>query len=80
MCYAYAEKDNLGYTNGRSLNMPVISMFYGIIIQLFFFDTDKHKRPHIHARYAEFTASIAIDTAETLDGEIPLRQLRLVQA
>ena len=60
--------------------MPVISMFYGIIIQLFFFDTDKHKRPHIHARYAEFTASIAIDTAETLDGEIPLRQLRLVQA
>jgi hypothetical protein len=29
-------------------------MFYGIIIQLFFFDNDKHKKPHIHARYAEF--------------------------
>jgi hypothetical protein len=48
-------------------------MFYGIIIQLFFFDTDKHKKPHIHARYAEFAASIAIETAEILDGGIPLR-------
>ena len=60
--------------------MPIISMFYGIIVQLFFFDTDKHKQPHIHVRYAEFTASIDIPTAEVLDGEIPRRQLRLVQA
>ena len=34
--------------------MPIISMFYGIIVQLLFFDNDKHNRPHIHARYAEF--------------------------
>ena len=60
--------------------MPVISMFYGIIIQLFFFDNDKHNKPHIHARYAEFSAAIDIHTAEILDGEIPSRQLRLVQA
>lgn len=60
--------------------MPVISMFYGIIIQLFFFDNDKHNKPHIHARYAEFSAAIDIQTAELLDGEIPARQLRLVQA
>lgn len=25
--------------------MPVISMFYGIIIRMFYFDTDKHKAP-----------------------------------
>jgi hypothetical protein len=60
--------------------MPIISMFYGIIVQLFFFDTDKHRNPHIHVRYAEFTASIDIENAEILDGKIPQRQLRLVQA
>lgn len=58
--------------------MPIISMFYGIIVQLFFFDNDKHNNPHIHVRYAEFRASINIQTAEILDGEIPLRQRRLV--
>jgi hypothetical protein len=31
-------------------------------------------------RYAEFRASIDIQTAEILDGEIPLRQRRLVEA
>lgn len=31
--------------------MPVISMFYGIIIRMFFFDTQQHNEPHIHARY-----------------------------
>ena len=55
-------------------------MFYGIIVQLFFFDNDKHNRPHIHIRYNEFKASVAIDTAEVLAGEIPKRQLRMVQA
>jgi hypothetical protein len=60
--------------------MPVISMFYGIIVQLFVLDTDRHHLPHIHIRYAEFRASIAIDTAEVLAGELPNRQLRLVTA
>lgn len=58
--------------------MPTISMFYGIIIQLFYFDNDKHYKPHIHVRYAEYRAFVDIETAEILDGEIPLRQLRLL--
>ena len=29
--------------------MPVISMFYGILIRMFFRDTEKHHVPHIHA-------------------------------
>ena len=49
--------------------MPVISMFYGIIVQLYFFDTDRHNLPHIHIRYSEFTASIAIETGELLAGD-----------
>lgn len=31
--------------------MPTISMFYGIIIYMFFYDNKKHKLPHIHASY-----------------------------
>jgi hypothetical protein len=31
--------------------MPTISMFYGIIICLYFYDDERHKLPHIHAKY-----------------------------
>jgi len=60
--------------------MPVISMFYGIVVQLFFFDNDKHQLPHIHVRYAEFNASIDIETGDIIIGDFPRRQLKLVQA
>ncbi len=43
-------------------------------------DNDRHHRPHIHARYQGANASIAIDDASLLDGDLPRRQLRLVQA
>lgn len=48
--------------------MPVISMFYGIIVQLYFSDNDRHNLPHIHIRYSEYNASIAIETGEILAG------------
>ena len=35
---------------------------------------------HIHAKYAEFEASIKIEDGELLAGELPRKQLRLVQA
>ncbi len=60
--------------------MLTISMFYGIIVQIFFFDNDKHSKPHIHVIYNEFRASIDVETTEVLDGKIPQRQLRLVKA
>ena len=60
--------------------MPVISMFYGIIIWLYLLDNPHHNLPHIHARYAEFESSIGIADAEVLAGELPRKQLRLVQA
>jgi len=60
--------------------MPVISMFYGIIIRLYLLDNKQHRVPHLHARYAEFEASIAIDDGEILAGNLPRKQLRLVQA
>ena len=60
--------------------MPVISMFYGVIILMFFFDNKKHHRPHIHAQYAEHEAVIAIDDGEVLEGTLPKPKMRLVQA
>ncbi len=60
--------------------MPVISMFYGIIIRLYTLDNTHHHLAHIHAKYAEFEASIDIENGEILAGELPRKQLRLVQA
>ena len=60
--------------------MPIISMFYGIIIRLYLLDNKHHSLPHIHAKYAEFEASIAIADGEILAGDLPRKQLRLVQA
>lgn len=33
--------------------MPAISMFYGIIVSMYFFDNNRHHRPHIHIRYQD---------------------------
>ena len=60
--------------------MPIISMFYGIIIRMYLLDDKKHSLPHIHAKYAEFEASITIREAEIIVGHLPKKQLRLVQA
>jgi hypothetical protein len=64
----------------KVIAMPVISMFYGIIIRLYLIDNKHHHLPHIHAKYAEFEASIGIADAEILSGNLPRKQLRLVQA
>ena len=60
--------------------MPIISMFYGIIIRLYLLDNKHHNLPHIHAKYSEFEAAIGIEDGEILSGELPRKQLRLVQA
>lgn len=60
--------------------MPTISMFYGIIIYLYFFDDERHKLPHIHARYQEQQASFSILDGALLAGTIPVAKVKLVQA
>jgi hypothetical protein len=56
--------------------MPTISAFYGILIRMFFND---HPPPHFHARYGEFEATVAIETLEVMEGELPSRALILVR-
>ena len=29
--------------------MPVISMFFGVLIRMYFYDDKQHHAPHIHA-------------------------------
>ena len=60
--------------------MPVISMFYGIIILMYSFDNRKHHLPQIHAQYAEQGAIISIDNGGILDGDLPRSKMKLVQA
>ncbi|MFA7282044.1 MAG: DUF4160 domain-containing protein [Sterolibacterium sp.] len=60
--------------------MPTISMFFGIVIAMYFKDTKQHHLPHIHARYQDSKAVFAIDDGRILDGDFPPRQTRLVQA
>jgi len=59
--------------------MPTISMFYGIIISMFFEIKEKHHLPHIHIRYQGMKASISIDDGRLLAGDLSHKQLRMVQ-
>ena len=60
--------------------MPVISMFYGIIVSLYFKDDKQHHRPHIHAKYQEMEAVVSIPDGELLDGKLPPAKMRLLLA
>ena len=62
------------------IHMPTISMFYGILVAMYVLDTKKHHLPHIHVRYNEFKAVLGIPEGEVLEGQLPSRQMRLVQA
>lgn len=55
--------------------MPTISVFYGIIIRMFF---NEHSPPHFHAHYGEFKAVIDIQTLGLSEGKLPRRALELV--
>lgn len=60
--------------------MPTISMFYGIVVRMFFFDMEKHKRPHVHVEYQNFVAVYDIGTGKVLAGRLPPNKHKLVVA
>lgn len=60
--------------------MPVISMFYGIIVRMFNNDNQKHHAPHIHVEYQDYAAVVDIVTIELLQGDLPPRAKRLLFA
>jgi hypothetical protein len=54
--------------------MPIISVFYGLIIRMYFAD---HAPPHFHVEYGEFKAIISIDNFTVIEGFLPRRALNL---
>lgn len=59
--------------------MPTISMFYGIIIRMYF-APNEHPPPHFHVYYGEQKATVDIRTCEVIQGNLPRRQIKLVLA
>jgi len=60
--------------------MPVISMFYGIIVLMYYADNRRHKRPHIHVRYQGKEAVLSIPDGKLMEGKLHAGKLKLVQA
>lgn len=69
---------SIGLLSG--VDMPVISMFYGIIVSMYFVDNRRHHLPHIHARYQNEEVVIGISDGSVLEGKLPPGKLRLVLA
>jgi len=59
--------------------MPVLSIFYGIIVKMFVEPLGKHNLPHIHADYSGQNIAIALD-GTILEGTFPPNKLKLLLA
>ncbi len=58
--------------------MPVLSRFYGIIIRMYFLQSE-HNPPHIHAIYNDDVAAIDFMTGTVLEGHLPSKAMNMVQ-
>jgi len=61
-------------------SVPELSRFYGIIIRMYLEVGARHHMPHFHAYYRESTAIFSINPIELMEGTMPRRQLRLIEA
>ena len=57
--------------------MPVLSRFYGIVIRMYF-QQSEHNPPHFHAFYGDYIAAISINDNTILEGELPKKVLDMV--
>ncbi len=60
--------------------MAIISMFYGIIISMYYFDNKQHKVPHIHVKYQGEEAIFSIPDGKILEGSMRTNKRKLVEA
>jgi hypothetical protein len=58
--------------------MPTISMFYGLIIRMYYFDNQQHNKPHIHVHYQEYSAVVSIPDGLILEGKLPKSKQNLL--
>lgn len=56
--------------------MPTISIFLGMVIQMYWRD---HPPAHYHVLYQGYLASIEIETGEIIAGELPRTSRRILK-
>lgn len=56
--------------------MPIVSVFFGIVIRLYHAD---HNPPHFHAIYGDFEAIVELKTGKILKGQMPARGKNLIE-
>ena len=56
--------------------MPILSMFYGIVVSMYW---DDHNPPHIHVRYNDSDAIFDLDGV-LINGSFPTKQQKYVEA
>ncbi|MDY5944572.1 MULTISPECIES: DUF4160 domain-containing protein [Faecalibacterium] len=59
--------------------MPVLSIFYGIIVRMYREQGGKHNMPHIHAEYSGEEIVMTLD-GTILEGGFPKNKLKLLEA
>ena len=60
--------------------MPVIAMFYGLIVSMYYLDNIQHYVPHIHVRFGEEEGVYEIPNGHLLAESIPKNKERLLLA
>ena len=56
--------------------MPELSRFFGISIKMF---PNDHYPPHFHAIYQEYSCSVDIQSSSLVKGNMPRKQLKLIE-
>ena len=59
--------------------MPILSLFYGIIVRMYRENGGKHNMPHIHAEFSGEEVVVALD-GTVLEGSIPRAKMKLLDA
>lgn len=59
--------------------MPEIDALFGISFHIYYFDNQRHKLPHLHAKYGEYELVLAIEKIECLDGFLPQKQRKIAE-
>jgi len=60
--------------------MPTISLFFGIVVTMYYFDDEQHHTPHIHVKYQNENAVFSIPNGELITGNIKRNKMKLIQA
>ena len=58
--------------------MPIISIFHGLIVSMYYFDYRRHSLAHIHVNFGEMEAVYTIPDGILLEGGLTLRKEKIL--